>query len=113
MDAPGWRPPVHQITEFTPLLKRSLAPFAGTTQESSSSSDRDHHTETMSLQDVVSNLRAEIETSVDSKPMVKVHAKEWEKVRRRGLPATAPRRTPEAQLTNSPAQLTRAACAAP
>ncbi len=35
----------------------------------------------MSLQDVVSNLRAEIETSVDSKPMVKVHAKEWEKVR--------------------------------
>jgi hypothetical protein len=34
----------------------------------------------MSLQDVVSNLRAEIETSVDSKPMVKVHAKEWEKI---------------------------------
>lgn len=34
----------------------------------------------MSLQDCVANLRAEIETSVDSKPMVKVHAKEWEKI---------------------------------
>eukprot|EP00889_Picochlorum_renovo_P007237 jgi/Picre1/34267/NNA_001741.t1 len=34
----------------------------------------------MSLKDVVSNLRAEIETAVDSKPMVKVHAKEWEKI---------------------------------
>ena len=40
----------------------------------------------MSLQDVVSNLRAEVETSVDSKPMVKVHAKEWEKVRRETEP---------------------------
>ena len=34
----------------------------------------------MSLKDVVSNLRAEIETSVDSKPMVKVHSREWEKI---------------------------------
>ena len=34
----------------------------------------------MSLQDCVANLRADIETSVDSKPMVKVHAKEWEKI---------------------------------
>ena len=54
----------------------------------------------MSLQDVVSNLRAEVETSVDSKPMVKVHAKEWEKVRRETEP---PRRraaeTPSGRAT--------------
>ena len=51
----------------------------------------------MSLQDVVSNLRAEVETSVDSKPMVKVHAKEWEKVRRETEPPR--RRAAEPQQT--------------
>ena len=61
----------------------------------------------MSLQDVVSNLRAEVETSVDSKPMVKVHAKEWEKVRRETEP---PRRraaeTPSGRATTD-TRLTR------
>jgi hypothetical protein len=36
----------------------------------------------MSLADITSNLRADIQTSVDDKPMVKVHAVEWAKVMR-------------------------------
>lgn len=35
----------------------------------------------MSLADITSNLRAPIETRVDSKPTVKVHSVEWRKVR--------------------------------
>jgi hypothetical protein len=36
----------------------------------------------MSLTDIMSNLRADIVTAVDEKPMVKVHAVEWAKIMR-------------------------------
>ena len=34
----------------------------------------------MSLKDITTNLRAEVQTAVDAKPMVKVHSREWEKI---------------------------------
>jgi hypothetical protein len=34
----------------------------------------------MSLKDITSNLRAEIQSATDVKPMVKVHSREWAKI---------------------------------